>query len=1363
MMKQITYLYVTYFLTICLLCLINDSSGAEYNNTKFTHLTVKDGLSQSGVMSMYKDSKGYMWFGTRDGLNRYDGYNFKIYRFNESDSNSISGNYIRVIKEDRNGMLWIGTNNGLNAFNRVTEKFTVYQENKSNNTSISNSNIFSVLERQNGDIWVGTEHGLNRLDQTTGEFQKYYNTVHNARSLGGNHVHALFEDMDNNLWIGTKTGGLNKFIDDTNEFIRFTTSSSEQFAISSNFVRAITQTDDGTLWIGMADHGIERLGKTGKIQHLGKVNGLSNELVRYLVPDGDDVWIATYNGLNHYNAKTNTIDVFHHDPNNLTSIAHNSIRAILLDEHDFLWIGTYFGGISILNPRSKQFTHYKHNTFDHNTISYDVVGAMVEDRKGNLWIGTEGGGLNYFNINTKTFSKKEVFFDVHPELGTVKSLLFDSRQNLWIGTHLNGLVRVDFSKGRVTEFTDNDLSNSSILELLEDHTGKFWIGTDRGLNIYDPITERVSIVDLGVNEGNKRLEISTLFEDTDHNIWIGTKSAGMMLYDRGTIKYFLNDPKNKKSLSNNGVYEIFEDSKGQIWIGTYGGGLNTFNRQEETFNNYTLSDGLINDIVYGILEDEPGNLWIMTPGGISKLNPDTGQFDNFNASNGLPITEFNEGSILKHSSGTMFFGGFNGMVSFDPKEIVENSFSPKVVLTDLRLFNEKVSPNDNTRLLKKPLGETGQITFTNKQNIFTLEFIALNYSQFGHSQYAYMLEGLESDWNYVGESRSATYTNLDPGDYTFKVKSANSDGIWNEDILSLKISKLPPFWMTTWAYLLYAIVLGLLFVFGRRYFLVKLKLENNLKLEKLEKQKIEDLTKLKLRFFTNISHDFRTPLTLITGPLQELLQKTHQPDIQSHLMLIRKNVNLMLRLINQLMDFRKLESGRLSLKLTNEPIVPFIREIAFSFKEHAKQHHIKYLFSSEFSDKNIWFDKDKIEKVLFNILSNAFKNTDEKGIIAIEIDKSKRNPDADFLEICIRNSGHGIAEKDLNKIFDRFYTADEKLHASTGIGLALCKELIELHKGYIEAKSELDQYTEFIVGIPLKDIYQEQEKIQPINEKQTDDAVLYKPEQEQKKQEVRKDKTHTLLIVEDNADLRNYLAQIFRSQYNIITANDGQMGWDCAQQHHIDVVLSDIMMPKMSGIELCKKLKENTKTQHLPVVLITARTADSIKLDSYNLGADDFISKPFDIDILKSKIHNLVTLRTSLNTQARNALLLEDQDINQDGADEKFLEVLSNYIRENISDRDLNVNKISHEIGISRVHLFRKVKAITGKSPVDFLKEFRLAVAAKLLEQDTYNINEICYKTGYNDVSYFRKCFKRRYGLSATQYADRIRKTEINS
>lgn len=1352
------------------------SVNAQDNVSFFDHLSVKDGLSQNSVMVIHKDKEGFLWFGTKDGLNKFDGYQFITYRYDLEDANSLPGNFIRAITEDKEGILWIGTNNGLCSFNKANKTFEVYRNDPSDETSISHNNVLALVCTNHGELWVGTEQGLNKFDKKSGTFKSHLKSLTSSTALKDDYINSLYEDDLNTLWIGTRRDGLFKTKLSGNTSFEPVKLSNSTASIPSRDIKTILKVKE-YLWVGSAD-GLYVLNSEGQLSEnnfdINTINdALSNALIRTLVSDEQgNLWIGTYDGLNYLDITTQDVTILKNDPLNRGSLSHNSIRSLYLDESNILWVGTFFGGLNILRNNAIQFNHYKRNVLLTNTLSYNVVSEMTEDKNGNIWIATEGGGLNLWNHNDNSFQHILNFGGQDIDTKTIKSILLDHKGNLWLGTHIDGLIKLDHSTKQLYSYELSGYRTSSsgrrsITELHEDKNGIIWVGTNSGLYTFNPITLEKEEINLT----GERMAISSIYQDSNEEHWIGTVNNGLIQYDEGVKAHYLTNSDKNSSLGSNSINTIFEDSHQQLWIGTDGGGLNKFNRNNKSFIRHTVKEGLVNNIVHGIEEDQDGKLWISTSGGLSKFNPNSGYFRNYSSNNEMPITEFNKDAVLKHSSGQLFFGGVNGLLSFLPKQMLDSPVTADIVLTGLKLYNKDVIPNDDTGLLTTSINETSSLEFTHEQNIFTIDFVGLNYDLFRHNQYAYILEGLESDWNYVGDQNSATYTNLSPGDYVFKVKAGNTDGVWGDNIISVNISKLPPYWQTYWAYSIYAVLGLLLFFLIRKYFLIKLNLENSLKLQRLEKEQLENLTQLKLKFFTNISHDFRTPLTLIHGPLQELKSRMDNSEMNSHINLISKNVNLMLRLINQLMDFRKLNSGNLSLNVQFEPLVPFIREVALSFKEYAKNSTINFTVNTKLGNNSFWIDKDKIEKILYNLLSNAFKHTPKHGEVTIDV-SSVGNEEDKIIQIRVKNTGHGIEKEDIDKIFNRFYQSkNEKEYSTigTGIGLSFVQDMVCLHKGEITLESELDNYTEFIISIPGYDAYTNDEKIYVddsiISKRRSADIIvddLLNKRKEKSFNTMTNTKKETILIVEDNTDLRNFLIHTFSPSYKVLSAENGQTAIELAHNNLPDLILSDIMMPICSGTDMCKNLKSDIKTKHIPIILLTARTANSIELDSYDCGADDFVSKPFDIEVLKAKVSSLMATNANIIDFARHKVLLNQGEIAKSSGDEEFFVQLSEYVKKNIENPKLNVAQASEDLGLSRVHLYRKVKKITGKSPVEFIRDFRLSVAAELLEKDNYNINEICYKIGYQDISYFRKCFKKKYNVSALAYQSRLRQDVIN-
>ncbi len=1345
--------------TICFR--LSHAQNTEHFN--FKHLLVKDGLSQSSIMSIFKDSDGFMWIGTKDGLNRFDGYEFISYN---QKIPHLTGHVVNSISEDLEGILWIGTTNGLFSFDRKTESYHHFYHDDKDQQSLSDNHVLSTLVRSNGDLWIGTRRGLNKRIQETNQFLRYKSDMTNQKSISNNHINTLYEDADQNLWIGTKYGGLNRLIEGS----EYTFTAPFDTADNNRDIRAILKIGK-SLWIGTGD-GLYILNQYQVFQRFEQAfstnDTLSNEIIRTMgLDEMGNLWIGTYNGLNYIDMDSGDIKIIKNDPTRPRSLSHNSIRSLYIEDTNMLWIGTHFGGLNILQPQADVFKHYFHNPLSKNTISYNVVSAMVEDNMGNLWIGTEGGGLNYYDFQNESFNQITSFGNESIEAQTIKSLLLDSENNLWIGTHSSGLLKFDLDQNRMEKFElDRGIEyfysgQKSIIELYEDFDNRIWASTNSGLFRFDKAFTDIEKIDLN----NDNVIVNSIFRDSDKNLWLGTQNFGLILYDSEKLTFYQNN-QYPNSINHNIINDIHEDEKGNLWIGS-NGGLNKFLFEKSQFIDVITSHENINNIVYRIEEDYLNNLWLSSPAGLTRYNPFDNTFEFYDLRNELPISEFNKASSFKHSNNQLFFGGFNGLLSFDPQRLINNQKIPSIQLKRLKLSNKEITVDDETGILSQSLLKTHTIEFQPRQNIFTIEYAALNYREVGTTQYAYKLEGLETDWNYVGQRRFAIYSNLSPGTYTFKVKAANKNGLWGDQYASLTIIKKPFIWFTPLAYTIYGIILILL-VFGvRKYFLIKLNLENKLKLQKLEKQQLENLNKLELQYFTNIAHDFRTPLTLILGPLQELKSKTKNMEFSYHLELIRKNVNLMLRLINQLMDFRKLSTGKMSLVVKYDYFLPCIKNIALSFKHLAVTNEAKYSVNSNISNIKIWYDKDKIEKIIYNLLSNAFKHTERGGVIKIEVHKKERDK-KEWIDIKVYNTGVGISHADKENIFNRFYQANQESDIKklgSGIGLSFVKDLVQLHQGKISIDSQVGKYTSFTVSIPAFDAYKNGDKVLVKMPSDINFKIykgIFEAENTTNGADVPNVEKTKILVVEDEDELRRFISLIFSSKYDVLTASDGKQGIEIAKKELPDLIISDILMPEVSGTDLCKELKSNSRTNHIPIVLITARVGDKTQIDSYEIGADDFITKPFDIQVIKSKVSNLINTKMNIIDYSRQRILLNKKDINNSTSQQQFFIRLSEYLRKNIEDPDLNVQKTSKALGLSRVHLYRRVKTITGKSPNKFIRDFRLSVAVELLKQKKYNINEICYKTGFKDVTYFRKCFKEKFNVAASYYLNQTSELIIN-
>lgn len=1333
---------------------------SESNQLKFKKYSQEEGLSQSSVLCILQDSKGYMWFGTRDGLNKYDGHEFKIYRYNYKDKKSISNSFIKCLFEDKNGNIWVGTNNGLNRFNSHDESFERYKYFGRKN-SLSDNEIWSLASAGDNFLWIGTNSGLEKLNILTKE-REYVSGY--SKDLLTSQIRSLFLTSTNNLWICNRNN-IVIYSDEKKEFKEVSYPQTQSRKPSKNYAPIVFEDKNKNIWLGYRDGLALFNAQKNKFQHFkiktSKIETIYNE-VRTIYEDFfGNLWVGTYNGLFIINKEKTTIKRYVHDEKNKNSLSQNSIFSITGDTKGDLWVGTYAGGVNYFDRSLDLFKNYDIGT-DDNKLNYKVVSSIVEDSHKNLWIGTEGGGINFLEKKTGRFTYYTHNKNNPSSISTnnVKSILQTKEGNLWIGTHDGGLNffnptkrELKFKKYKNKPNDTLSLSNDRVISLLEDINKNIWVGTSGGgLNFFNTANKIFSrIKDPEMLIGEIIFGISETHE----------KETLLISGNKGLAKININTkrilPVKYKGPNEEGNSIItlcaHEDKKGNLWIGTEGNGLFFYNLETEKVINYVTEDGLPSLVIYSILADDYGNLWFSTNKGLSRLELETCQFKNFDVSDGLPCNEFNYNAKIKLVNKELMFGSTNGVVFFNPNEIIENSFTPPVYVTSL-------SVNNHPYLSGFDMNET--ITLDHNQNVFGFNFIALSYSKSEKNEYAYMLEGFDSDWNYIGNKKSATYTNLDAGNYVFKIKASNSDGLWNEKGQSINIQILPPFWKTWWAYLTYTVLIISILLIIRRYSLLRIYEKNELKQERLEKEKIEEINRLKLELFTNISHDLRTPLTLILGPLQRMLKnKEGSQHIQQQHHTMYRNANVLLQLVNQLLDFRKSETGKLKLKASKNDIVAFIADIKKSFDEMAEYRKIDFSIKSTDSAIDIWFDTMNLKKVFFNLLSNSFKFTPNEGAIKIKIAtiiKSTKNEK--FVKIKIKDSGKGIPQKDINLIFDRYYQIEreEKYLSGAGIGLALAKNIIKLHKGKISVKSKENKGTTFIIKLPFgnshlhdKQLVEEFYKRNTINFSKEDIGYTFQESASKKDEEI-DSKAPTLLLVDDNVEVRNFIKQIFKNRYNILEAENGEDALKIANTTPLDLIISDVMMPIMSGTEFCKNIKTSVITSHIPVLLLTAKTSQESEKEGYKNGADIYITKPFDSSILEQNVENILKTRQNLIKKFKKDIILKPKELDVTSEDEVFLKKSIKIIEENFNNPEFSVNDFTNEIGMSRSALYRKLKALTGQSITEFIRVIKLKRAAQLLSNTKFTISEIAFTLGFNDLKHFRKSFKKQFNVLPSQY-----------
>ncbi len=1372
------------FLFLGLCCSL--SLSAQQDQFRFARLDINRGLSHNYTSCFLKDSRGFIWIGTGSGLNRFDGYSVKIFKSDLRDTTTISNNNINTLFEDPNGRIWVSSTTGtsdVNIFDPVTELFTHKNSAYLRQYGIADGRITDIVKDSQHNFWfIHYEKGLYRYSSRTKTSEQVSYTSPDSLN-SENRVVFVTEDTSGTIWIIQENGILKKInpatlkVEYSNSFLKSLYRSKE-----SSF--KMVADADGDLWIFLSNsnHGVFVFNtRSNAFQHVhegASALKLNNNIVRGIAQDNQGfIWIATdHGGLNVVDKKKQTIRYQLHNPSDDKSLAQNSINALYKDRDGILWVGTFKEGVCYYHESLVRFPLYRHEPSNPFSLPYSDINRFVEDEKGNLWLGTNGGGLIYFNRSNNTYKQfrhdakntKSLSSDV------IVGMIYSRDKKLWIGTYFGGLNQFDgneFKHYRHNPSDPQSLGDESVWEILEDINGDFWIGTLRsGLDVFDPKRATFRHYRNGDVNSIHTNYVAALMEDSKGNIWVGT-GFGVDVYERETGRFihYINDPKDPQSLSNNSVLFILEDSRHLVWVATQEG-LNQYDPATKKFTALREEDGLSHNTILTIAEDHEGMLWLGTSNGISNLiisKKETGggysfSFKNYDESDGLQGKQFNDNAVAKTSKGEIIFGGGNGFTIFKPSEIKTNTIKPRVVLSDFYLFNKSLKTGekvDDRVLLPRSIYSSEAIELRHNQNIFSIEFAALNFIHPEKAQYKYKLENFNTDWLTTdGTSRRATYTNLDPGEYVFKVKAANSDGLWNEEEVSLKITILPPFWKTSTAFVLYFFfVLGVLYVI-RRLIQQRERTKFAIERERQEAQRMHDMDLMKIRFFTNISHEFRTPLSLVLTPLEKIIKNTPNPDQKNQLQLISRNAKRLLNLVNQLLDFRKLEVQEIKFSPSEGDIILFIKETVLSFSDISEKKSIEFTFHTSVDSLETVFDQDKLEKILFNLLSNAFKFTPERGKVSVTVDVVEKAGDVtQWIQIKVTDSGIGIAKEKQEKIFERFFQADlpnSVINQGTGIGLSIAKEFVRAHGGFIDVDSELNQGSTFTVLLPAREIVS---GTTPIEQGDTaiSNSSLSSPAVEPHAgwEPADQSKKPVLLLVEDNEDFRFYLKDNMKQSYQVMEAHNGAEGLKMAQEYVPDLIVSDVMMPVMDGIEMCKKIRSDHHLSHIPIILLTARMAEEQKMEGFESGADDYITKPFNVEILQSRIKNLLQRRELFQKDFRKQIEVKASDIQITSMDEKLIQKAIRAVEEHIADPDFSVEDLSRELGMSRVYLYKKLVALTGKAPLDFIRTIRLQQAAQLLEKSQLNISEIAYKVGFNNPKYFAKCFKEEYDMLPSAYA----------
>lgn len=1369
-------------LIACLLfyCLWGYSQKNEY---QFMHLDVRQGLSHNQVNTIFKDDRGFMWFGTMSGLNRFDGYDFKVFRNDLLDTTTLSDNYISNIFELPDRKLWIVTRNGNNIYDPKKESFARNDQQYLASLSLPAGNVTFILKDKKGDFWFVYQNliGVYKYSPSTRRSVKILNLSEAATGISANDVTMLAPDLDNNIWVIHRNGIIEK-IDNASGKVSFRSNELQTRNAGKNENYFLFIDKDNELWITVPlsiTHGGIYYFKpsSNTLYYFSKETAgiqLNSNIVSGIVQGNDGrIWIGTdHGGVNIIEKKNMQVQYLMNDAEDHTSISQNSIWSIYKDNAGVIWLGTFKQGINYYSSQLALFSLFKHKISDPGSLPFEDVNKFVEDKEGNLWIGTNGGGLLHYDRRSGKFKSfrhdpkniNSISSDV------VVSLCIDHENKVWIGTYYGGLNCYDgkkFIHFRHNAADTSSISDDSIWEIFEDADKKLWIGTlTSGMNLFDRATQNFRHFDVE-NRSLHSNYISVIIEDKEKNLWLAT-SNGIDVMDKksGAFRYYGHDDKDRFSLSNNNVMSILQDSRGRIWAGTREG-LNVLDTEKKKFTVFRKENGLPDNTILTILEDDAHNLWIGTPNGLSngivsadKEGNISMRFINYDESNGLQGREFNDKAAYKLRSGELAFGGPYGFNIFLPAKFPSANELPEVVITALNIFNQSVAPLkkiDGHEILSEAITETKEITLKYNQNVFSISFSALGIGMSPKNKFRYMLEGFNKEWLTTdGRQRMITYTNIDPGKYTLKIKPDSGDPANIAEVTTLQINVLPPFWRTIPAFMLYIIAAIGILLLARRLTIQRANMRFRMAQQQKEAERIHELDMMKLKFFTNVSHEFRTPISLIITPVEKLMKDPGEDVHKKQYQLIHRNAKRLLGLVNQLLDFRKLEMKELRLQPSIGDIIGFLKELTFSFTDLAEKKNINFTFCSAAESVEMPFDADKIERIMFNLLSNAFKFTRENGKISVHVNVAGGAEAQEMLEIKVSDSGIGIPKETMEKIFERFFQHDvpgNMLNQGSGIGLAISKEFAKLHGGDVKVDSVVGEGTTFTVLLPLiTSVTHSSYK----NNIEVEETLVQAVEEENGHTTSRK---KSVLIIEDNDDIRFYIQDNLRNNYTVYQAVNGKEGWKKAQELQPDMIISDVMMPEMDGIELLKKIKTDPSTSHIPVILLTARVTDDQKLEGLNTGAVDYITKPFSFEMLQSRIKSLLAQQESMRNLFQKQIEINPKEISATPVDERFIEKAIEIVEQNIAETEFSVEDLSKALFMSRVALYKKLLSLTGKAPLDFIRIIRMKRAAQLMKKTQMSVSEIAYEVGFNNPKYFTKSFKKEFGKLPSEYITENRKT----
>lgn len=1330
-----------YFLYLSLLLsnVIYIIQGENLKYDYFNHLGIEDGLSQLSVLDIFQDSDGYLWLGTRNGINQYNGYEFKVYRNEVSDSTTLSDSHILAITEDKAKNIWIGTTNGLNSIRYADKKvFRHYPNEASPNLEIR----CFLLHRNDSSIYTFSDNKVYvcRSDNTL-------SPLNTLKEIQGE-INAVSQSEDGTIYIGTTQHGMFIYTSDWRFVSQVKLPQLAKGHTQQDIINTILAGPDGQVWMGTYAHGIYLYNsRTRQITHFDNANSnLSSPAVRKFVYLNDStLLIGTFDGLNIMDLTTTKIKPFPIRTNANNESEISSIHSLLVDRNQTLWIGTYTNGAYYYSPFQNDVTMISPKDFPNL-----IIGKGEVDKNGNLWFATEGAGLFFYNPDTR----EQALYPIQKSHGKgndniIKSIKIDG-DILYCSTHYGTVYTFDTVRKRFAllyDFTFNDINS-----LFIDSKNRLWIPANSNKALV--LADKGRCLNLFPTQNGPQLfkHVSVMNEISPDVFLIGTSLDSLYLYDmqkarRENLTYKLS-PRNSKTQSGE-ITGILQDRNNQIWISTTKNGLFRLDHSLNVIKHYKKEDGISDSYIAQLIEDENGNVWVTTTQDIYKLEPAK---DLFIPVEQPYVMEFTKFAGTAFHNGQLYFPGNKGVLTLSLEQKRINPYKPPVYITS-------VQANTQETLSSSDSGNRLELDY--KHNNLTIGYTGLNLVHPTMNQYAYRLAGADRDWHYVGGRREAYYSNLQPGTYTFEVMASNNDHQWNPQKACLQITITPPFYKTWWAYLIYIALSVYTAITVFRYAQRKREKEREIRYRQREQEKTNELHRERIQMFTNFSHELRTPLTLIINPLNDLLERvSFSPEVKDALQLIKKNTKRMLLLVNNLMDIQKYEAGKSDLQKDRFDFVPFIKEIYHSFESIAGNRNIKFTLIDKLPQPYyVFFDQTEIEKVFFNLLSNAFKFTPSEGEISIltrtlsrqeckelplfPVQQSSSLTETGYLYIEVKDTGKGFDEEKAEKIFEPFYRSQEDIHqqiAGTGIGLSLTRSIVLQHNGYIWVKSSEQEGTTFMLLLPGME-----------------ETVALHPSATLKKANLLLEETETknkpvLLLVDDNQEILQYLERQLNNEYVIAKASNGKEALRQIAETNPNIVISDIMMPEMNGLELCKYIKENQNLCHIPVILLTAKSMVTQIEEGLETGADDYIVKPFQVSLLRARIKNILSMRDKMKTIYGGTFSLKQLGLEEPEEENGFLTQYIDIVKAHISDQELDISVIYEALGMSRANFYRKVKAVTGLSPNELIKNIRLEAGAKLLKESNLNISEIAEHTGFSSSSYFARSFKATYGISPTEY-----------